>query len=192
MSCVSHIKKLRLSHVAVSLLILVFLSACNGPIKKEASYPTQRGKGSDKIRYSDQKRETIWAEEDSLGNKLFGGDDEEGPTGSGIGVNSFLWRATLDTISFMPVTSADPFGGTVITDWYENPEKPGERFKLNVYILDRHLKANALRVSVFKQKLTKGKWRDIKSSKEMPLSIENSILTRAREMRISQMGIYKN
>ena len=66
-----------------------------------------------------------------------------------IGVNSYLWRATLDTLAFMPLASADPYGGTIITDWYVNPEKPDERFKCTVYILDSRLRADGLKVSVF-------------------------------------------
>ena len=68
-----------------------------------------------------------------------------------IGVNGYLWRATLDTLSFMPLASADPYGGVVITDWYINPEKPAERFKCTVYILDARLRADGLNVAVFKQ-----------------------------------------
>jgi len=108
--------------------------------------------------------------------------------GSGIGVNSFLWRAALDTIAFMPVASADPFGGVILTDWYENPETPGERFKLNVYILDKQLRADGIRVAVFKQKMDKDAWRDDKVPDTMATSIENTILTRARELRVSQMA----
>ena len=68
-----------------------------------------------------------------------------------IGVNSYLWRATLDTLAFMPLASADPYGGVVITDWYTNPEKPDERFKCTVYILDTRLRGDALKVTVFKE-----------------------------------------
>src|ERR1700712_1997169 len=68
-----------------------------------------------------------------------------------IGVNAYLWRATLDTLAFMPLSSADPYGGVVITDWYVNPEKPDERFKATVYILDSRLRADGLNVAIFKQ-----------------------------------------
>ena len=78
-----------------------------------------------------------------------------------IGVNGYLWRATLDTLSFMPLASADPYGGVVITDWYTNPEKPDERFKCTVYILDARLRADGLNVAVFKQnKDPSGNWID--------------------------------
>ncbi len=166
-----------------------FLGACSGPLDKEASYPTDRPRGSDQPVYTDQKRQTIWGPEDDLSTKLFGGADKDGKAGgSGIGVNSFLWRAALDTISFMPVASADPFGGVILTDWYENPETPGERFKMNVYILDKQLRADGVRVSVFKQKMDNGAWRDDKVPDTMATGIENTILTRAREIRVAQLG----
>ena len=104
--------------------------------------------------------------------------------GRSIGVNSFLWRASLDTISFMPVSSADPFGGVVITDWYSASEAPNERFKLNVYILGRALRADGVRVAVFRQILaSQGGWRDVAISDGPATKIEDSILTRARQLR---------
>lgn len=173
---------------ALCLLALSFsLSACNGPIKTEASYPT-RPKGSDKILYSDQKQETVWGDGDTIGSKLFGREKDKDDGGAGIGVNSFLWRASLDTVAFMPVASADPFGGVILTDWYENPDTPGERFKLSVYILDRQLRADGVRVSVFKQTKERGEWRDAKVPADMATNIENTILTRARELRVAQTG----
>lgn len=168
-----------------ALSALLIAAAC-GPIKKEESYPT-RTEGSDKILYSDQKRETIWGDDQSLTKVLFGKEDENGAGGAGIGVNSFLWRASLDTISFMPVASADPFGGVILTDWYQNPDTPGERFKMNVYILDKQLRADGVRVSVFKQKQEKGAWHDIKVPDDMATNVENTILTRARELRVAQL-----
>jgi len=172
--------------IIASFLMVLFLSGCGGPLKREASYPT-RPSGTDKIVYSNQKRATVGGSDISLSKKLFGGSSEKS-SGSGIGVNSFLWRASLDTISFMPVASADPFGGVIITDWYENPEIAGERFKLNIYILDKHLRADGLRVSVFKQKMKENHWRNVKLSSTMASTMENTILTRAREMRIAQLG----
>jgi len=173
----------------VMTLLATAVSGC-GPIDRQASYPTDRPKGSDQPTYSDQKPATIWGPDSSLSSKLFGGDQDKSSGGSGIGVNSFLWRAALDTISFMPVASADPFGGVVLTDWYENPETPGERFKLNVYILDKQLRADGVRVSVFKQKMDKDtrQWRDDKVPDNMAVTIENTILTHARELRVAQLG----
>ena len=105
-----------------------------------------------------------------------------------IGVNGYLWRATLDTLSFMPLASADPYGGVVITDWYINPEKPDERFKCTVYILDARLRADGLNVAVFKQnKGADGQWVDAPSTSQTETDIENSILTRARQLRLSNI-----
>ena len=106
----------------------------------------------------------------------------------GIGVNSYLWRASLDTLAFMPLASADPYGGVIITDWYSNPEKPDERFKATVYILDTRLRADGLTVTVFKQvKGADGQWADSNSSTQTQVDIENSILTRARQLRLSNI-----
>lgn len=113
-----------------------------------------------------------------------------GPDGqaSAIGVNGYLWRATLDTLAFMPLASADPYGGVVITDWYSNPEKPDERFKCTVYILDARLRADGLNVAVFKQnKDASGAWIDAPSATQTETDIENAILTRARQLRLSNI-----
>ena len=80
--------------------------------------------------------------------------------GPSIGVNVYLWRAALETIDFMPLVQADPFGGVIITDWFSPPETPGERFKLTIYILDRELRADAVKVAVFRQIKGDGGWTD--------------------------------
>lgn len=105
--------------------------------------------------------------------------------GSGIAVNSYLWRASLDTISFMPLSSADPFGGVIITDWYSPPELPNERYKMSVYILGRQLRADGIRVAVFRQQGgTNNSWRSGTVSKDTAVNLENQILTRARQLRL--------
>ncbi len=107
---------------------------------------------------------------------------------AGIGVNAYLWRASLDTLAFMPLASADPYGGVIITDWYTNPEKPDERFKATVYILDTRLRADGLNVTIFKQvKGPDGMWMDATSTAQTQIDIENSILTRARQLRLSNI-----
>ena len=106
-----------------------------------------------------------------------------------IGVNAYLWRATLDTLAFMPLASADPYGGVVITDWYINPEKPDERFKATVYILDTRLRADGLNVTVFKQtKDASGQWTDATVAGQTDTDIENAILTKARQLRLSNLN----
>ena len=126
--------------------------------------------------------------EDSKFLGLFGGKKSTAPSyneQAGIGVNAYLWRASLDTISFMPLNSADPWGGVIISDWYANPQKPDERFKTTIYILDARLRADALNVSVYKQIQAGGQWVDAPVSQQTQLDIENAILTRARELRLS-------
>ena len=110
-------------------------------------------------------------------------------TPAGIGVNTYLWRASLDTLAFMPLASADPYGGVIITDWYENPEKPDERFKATVYILDTRLRADGLNVTVFRQtKDSGGAWVDAAVTTQTGIDIENAILTRARQIRLSNLN----
>ena len=124
--------------------------------------------------------------------RLFGGKGKaqapaSAPAGA-IGVNGYLWRATLDTLSFMPLASADPYGGVIITDWYTNPQKADERFKATVYILDSRLRADGLNVTVFKQvRDTAGGWVDSPTAGQTETDIENAILTRARQLRLSNI-----
>ena len=109
--------------------------------------------------------------------------------GSGVGVNSFLWRASLDTIVFMPLSSADPFGGVIITDWFSPAETPNERFKMTVYILDRRLRSDGLKVAVFRQvRGPSGEWLDAPVAPKTATELENAILTRARQLRLETVG----
>jgi hypothetical protein len=100
-------------------------------------------------------------------------------------VNSFLWRATLDTLNFMPLSSADPVGGVIISDWYAAPDKPDEHMKVTVYILDRRLRADAVKVSVFRQVRGGAGWTDAQTNPDTGIKLENAILARARELRLS-------
>lgn len=118
----------------------------------------------------------------------FGGPKDSGGAQVGIGVNAYLWRAALDTISFMPLASADPFGGVIITDWYTNPEKTDERFKATVYILDGRLRADALKVAVHKQVYATAGWVDDTVASETEVEIENAVLARARQLKLSGLG----
>lgn len=101
-------------------------------------------------------------------------------------VNRYLWSASLETLNFLPVFSADPIAGLIITEWYVNPEAPTERLKTNVYILDSALRADALRVSVFRQQRDEnGDWIDATVNPATAREIENAILTRARQLRLN-------
>jgi hypothetical protein len=112
-------------------------------------------------------------------------DDQSAESQAGIGVNSFLWRASLDTLAFMPLASVDPFGGVIITDWHSEATTPGERFRATVYILDTRLRADALNVSIFRQTQQNGQWVDATVDPDTAIQIENAILRRARELRLS-------
>jgi Domain of unknown function (DUF3576) len=100
-----------------------------------------------------------------------------------IGVNSYLWRASLDTLSFMPLTQTDSNGGVILTDWYVNPQKPDERMKLNVSILDQDLRADALRVAASRQVRSGNTWVDAPVKAATTQKLEQIILTKARDLR---------
>jgi hypothetical protein len=102
-----------------------------------------------------------------------------------LGVNSYLWHATLDTLSFMPLQSEDPFGGVIITDWYTSPQTPTERVKVTVYILDRRLRADGLKIAVFRQNKGADGWADVQVNPETATKLTDAILTRARELRLA-------
>lgn len=107
----------------------------------------------------------------------------------GIGVNGYLWRATLDTLSFMPLLTADPWGGVVNYDWYVNPQTPNERFKATVFILDTRLRADALNVTVTKEvRDATGQWTAAPVTAQTEADLENAILTRARQLNLSNAG----
>jgi hypothetical protein len=108
-----------------------------------------------------------------------------GPEETGnLGVNAYLWRATLDTLSFLPLASADPYGGVVITDWYANPSKADERLKATVYILDTRLRADGISAAVFRETLVGGAWVPASVSPDTNIALENAILAKARQLRL--------
>lgn len=100
-----------------------------------------------------------------------------------IGVNSYLWRAALDSLSFMPLTQTDSNGGVILTDWYVNPNNPSERMKLNVSILDQDLRADALRVAASREVLSGSTWVTAPVKAATTQKLEQIILTKARDLR---------
>ncbi len=100
-----------------------------------------------------------------------------------IGVNSYLWRAALETLSFAPMAQVDSNGGVMVTDWYTNPNSPNERVKVTATILDRDLRADALRVATSRQVLQGGQWIDAPVAAATVQKLEEIILTRARDLR---------
>lgn len=105
-----------------------------------------------------------------------------------IGVNSYLWRASLDALSFMPLVQTDSNGGVIVTDWYANPGNPGERMKVTVTILDQDLRADALRVAASRQVSENGTWVDAPVAAATVQRLEDVILTKARDLRRSASG----
>lgn len=103
----------------------------------------------------------------------------------GVAVNAYLWRASLDALSFMPMEQTDPFGGTIKTGWYIPPATPNERLKVSVFILDSRLRAEAVRVSIFKEiKKPAGEWSEAAVDPDTVTKLENVILDKARAMKI--------
>ena len=169
---------------AIGLLVVLGLLAGCG--SSTARYPIDRPKGA---------TSPIYEEPDSVfgegGLSIGGGSDKADQGGGyGIGVNSFLWRASLDTVSFMPITTADPFGGVILTDWYSPSETPNERFKVQVFILGRGLRADGVRAQVFRETNdeTGTGWVTAQVASNTATDLENTILMRARQLRISQFG----
>ncbi len=175
----------------------MFLTACAGSQSDYDSYPgsapgNQRaGTKGRAATTADVKKEGTLFGQDGL--NFLGGDDKKNQGGgTGIGVNSFLWRATLDTLSFMPLNSADPFGGVIITDWYSPAETPNERFKVTGYILDTALRSDAVKVSVFRQvRVGPEQWADAVVEPGTVTAMEDAILTRARQLRIDSAAAEK-
>jgi hypothetical protein len=162
---------------------LIALSGC-GSVESEAKYPT----GADRTATEDiyEQPPSIFGDGGLrlLGNKENGDEDGNGRIG-GMAINSYLWRASLDTVSFMPLASADPFGGVIITDWYTPDEKPDTRFKINVFIFSRELRSDGVEVKLFEQARRGGEWANVTPSKDTARKLEDTILTRARRMRVA-------
>ena len=105
-----------------------------------------------------------------------------------LGGNSYLWQASLNKPSFMPLASADPFGGVIITNWYSAPDNANERMKVTVYILSRQLRADGLKIAVFRQTNSGNGWVDAQVNPDTATKLEDAILTRARELRLASVG----
>jgi len=174
----------------LGIVAAVAVTGCSD-VKTEGVYPDRDPKAGDTTPYDYLKRE-----DDSIlgpGGLSFGTDGDQqnqqpGSGGGGLAVNGFLWRASLDTISFLPVSSADPFGGVIITDWHSLPASPDERFKMTVYILGRALRADGVRVAVFRQvDKGDGSWADAQVALDTAPRIEEAILARARQLRFAAL-----
>jgi hypothetical protein len=147
------------ARIALGCLVLGALSACGG--------------GRDPSTLTAPRNHLLGVDRGAEG----GADELRG------GVNAYLWRGAIDTLSFMPLASADAVGGVILTDWYQPSATQNERFKIAAYVLDRRLRSDALRVSVFRQVLQDGQWEDTPVSATTTSDITTRILTRARQLR---------
>ena len=167
-------------HLFTVLAVFCLLTACDG-VNSDADYSYPED--------NEHERQAARGKLTGDGLVIGGSGDNEDDGSGGIGVNSFLWRATLDTLSFLPLVSADPFGGVILTDWYEDPKTPGERFKINALIIGGKLRADAIKISLFRQALdTEQNWRDADINPARAREIEDTILTRARQLRVASIG----
>ncbi len=155
------------------------------------------GGGDNKVRPVADTEYNDYRHQDPSSGTLFGDagivlgpskDNKQQEAGAALGVNAYLWRGALDTLSFMPLASADPFGGVIITDWFSPPTTAGERFKATAYILGRQLRTDGVRVSIFRQVRDGGQWVDAPVNPSTASDIENKVLARARELRAQQVA----
>ena len=156
-------------------MLAVGLTACGGDVQAPENNP---------IPHDNLKGPGMFSGEGGDILSAFRSKDD-GTGSASLGVNGYLWRATLDTISFMPIIQADSAGGVIVTDWYNNPKKSTERYRMNVFIRGRVLRADAMKVEVFKQRQNKGSWVDVEVSRATETSLEDTILTKARSLRVA-------
>lgn len=133
-----------------------------------------------------QKSESYGSVFGSNGLQLFGGKNKSSGDTSTNKVNAFLWHAALDVIQFMPLSSTDHNGGVINTDWYDDPELRNTMYKVTIVIKSSQLSTNALSATVFKRKFEDGRWRDQKTNQELATQLEDQILAKARELKVTQ------
>jgi hypothetical protein len=169
--------RVRYAPHAVGLLLVLALAACSNarPNPTAPNYTFFPGPDTSSM-FGDDGISFLFRDRSKRGQGGGGG-------GGGVGVNAYLWRGALDTLSFMPLASADPFGGVIITDWYTPQTSAGERFKATAYILSRDLRSDGVRVSIFRQVLQGNQWIDAPVSAVTVGEIENKVLDRARRLR---------
>lgn len=169
-----------LAALAITSLCLV-LTACGSSPKIEHDYP------SSSLGNSDPQMGSLF----DGATTIFGGGEAQ-VAAPALPVNGYMWRAALETFSFLPMQSADPVAGVIITDWYSDPVKPDERFKATIYVMDRDLRADALRVSTFRETRTNNVWSAAEVAPQTNRRLEDAILVRARELRIADQAANKN
>ncbi len=173
-------------HYIILLGAIFMLSACN----------VQRTTFEDTLTKKDKEKYGIGQTKIGQNEKaLFAGDKDKAGrdntsilAGGDLQINRYLWTASLDVASFLPLSQIDAVGGVILTDWHALPEKPNERYKANIIITGTALRADALNISLFKQRNNGGNWQDTAIADETTQQFKDSILTRAREIRFFSIG----
>lgn len=170
---------MRISYLSILALTLA-LGACSGvDIKPAEVNPTDMTKGPGLL--SGKSGNLLDAFKGKNGGLL-------GSSDNAMAVNAYLWRASLESVGFMPLAQADSNGGTIITDWYSSPENPNEKVKVNILILGKELRADAVQAKIFKQiKDSKGMWQDTPPDATTARALEDIILTKARAMKVQAL-----
>jgi len=173
---------MRSTSAAAVLLAVLALGACSSaevkPNPTDPAYLGAVGPGG-----SLDKGSILGDNGLSFGTGVNKNNDNGTGGGTGLGVNAYLWRGALDTLGFMPLASADPFGGVIITDWYSPVGSTDERFKATAYILGRQLRSDGIRIAIFRQVQQGGQWVDAPVSPVTVSEIEDKVLARARQLR---------
>lgn len=177
----------RKTRFLVAAALIAGLAAC-GSVTTDANAPFPTADDDDQIR-NPYGHSVVGPDGLTFGGakRRSRGTGDDGAVG--IGVNAWLWRASLDTLAFMPIAQADPFGGVILTDWHSPQGNPNERFKANLLIVDRQLRADGVQISLFRQvRDATGAWVDAPVDPRSATGMEDAILTRARQLRLSQTG----
>jgi hypothetical protein len=195
-----------LSKIISVLAIVLLLLSCNKNVEDSSELWKNAQTSGEIIRRSGtvfdtyQNKDVAMADAENrlrTGGGLFGkkagiggtfGKKESNNTVSSIGmpINPYLWRGSLETISFMPLSSADPFGGTIITDWYSDGQTINERCKVNIFIKGLELKTSNLKVNTFCQSFENNRWIDLPTSASQSAQLENAILNKAKRIKLAK------
>ena len=175
--------QVRIVLLSTAALVLV---ACSGDQRPQEPVGPRPGPSN---RY-DPNQESLFGEGGASLSNVFGSNKRKTPGdgAGGVPVNKYLWRASLDTLSFLPLASTDPFTGVIATDWGANPDAPGERFKVTAYMVRPELAASSLKVAVYREVRSEGgAWVPASVGADTARKIEDAILTRARQIRIAEV-----
>ena len=160
---------------AISLFLILGLTACSGLNISENTVANDASDDTGSFLTGKDEAGIVLSD---IGSPSKGGS-------AALPVNALLWRASLDIASFVPLADVDTFGGSILTEWYSLPSRPDERLKLAIFVLDRELRSDAIRVIVYLQTNTGANWVDAGQDAAMATRLEELILTRAREIRAS-------